>query len=78
MVQAGGLAGADAVLDAGVGAVAGFDKVEPAAGGVGGQELVAPAVGLFEQRELRSGCGAHSRRHSIRMSAGQFGRLSPP
>ena len=34
MVQAGVLAGADAVLDAGVGAVAGFEEVQLAACGV--------------------------------------------
>ena len=58
MIEAGVLPGADAVLDAGVGAVAGFEEVQLAAGGVGGQQLVAPAVGLLQRAQLRAGDGA--------------------
>jgi hypothetical protein len=57
VAQAGGLAGADAVLHAGVRAVAGFEELGVGAGGVGGQELVAPPVGGLEQGELRAGLG---------------------
>jgi hypothetical protein len=44
MAQAGVLAGADAVLDAGVRMVAGLEELRSARGGVRGDELVAPAV----------------------------------
>lgn len=47
--------GADAVLDAGVDAVAGFQAVQLPAGGVGGQDLVAVAVVLLEQGDLHPG-----------------------
>ena len=49
MAEAGLFAAADVVLDAGMGAVAGFEELGGAGGGVGGGELVAPAVDLFEQ-----------------------------
>lgn len=49
MAQAGVLAGADAVLDVGVGSVAGLKELGGLSGGVGGRELVAPAVVFFEQ-----------------------------
>ena len=52
MVQAGGLAGADAVLDAGMRAMAGFEEVQLPAVGVGCHELVAPAVGLLQDAQL--------------------------
>jgi len=55
MVQTGGLAAADPVFDAGVGAVTGFEEVQLAAGGVGGGELVAPSVGLLQCAQLRAG-----------------------
>ena len=58
VVQAGGLPAADAVLDAGVGAVAGFEERQLAAAGVGGEQLVAPAVGLLQRAQLRPGRGA--------------------
>ncbi len=48
MTQASVLAGTDAVLDAGVGSVPGFEELGGLAGGVGSQELVAPAVAVFE------------------------------
>jgi hypothetical protein len=47
--QAGVLAAADAVLDPGLGAVAGFKKRDLPGGSVGGQQLVAPAVMFLEQ-----------------------------
>jgi hypothetical protein len=53
VAQAGVFAGADAVLDAGVGAVTGLQPLRPAGGGVGGDQLVAPAVVVLEQRQLR-------------------------
>ena len=55
MVEAGGLPAADAVLHAGVGAVAGFEERQLPAGGVGGEQLVAPAVGLLQRAQLRPG-----------------------
>jgi len=48
----------DAVLDPGVGAVAGFEEGQLLAGsvdGVGREGLVAPPVGGFEQGQLRTG-----------------------
>jgi len=58
--EAGGLAGADAVLDPGVCAVAGVEERQLPGGGVGGQTLVAPAVTLFEGVELGAGVRAFS------------------
>ena len=49
MPETGLLAGADVVLDPGVGSVAGIEELGIGVGCVGGQELVAPAVGLLEQ-----------------------------
>ena len=57
MTQTGILAGADAVLDPGMGSVTGFEELGGCVGGVGGQELVAPAVVFFEQGQLRAGVG---------------------
>ena len=48
---------ADPALDAGVGAVPGFEERDLSGLGVGGDGLVAPAVGVFEQRQLRAGVG---------------------
>lgn len=44
-----------AVLDAGVGTVAGFEERELPARGVGGERLVAPPVVFLEQAQLRAG-----------------------
>ncbi len=41
----------DAVLDAGVGLVPGFEERELAGGRVGRDHLIAPAAGLFEERQ---------------------------
>src|SRR2546430_9946811 len=57
MTEAGLLAGADAVLDPGVRAVAGLEELGAVGGGAGSQQLVAPPVGLLEQRQLGSGVG---------------------
>ena len=58
MAQAGVFRAADAVLDPGVGAVAGVQAGELPDAGVGGERGVAPAVGLFERVELRAGVRA--------------------
>ena len=58
MLEAGVLAGADVVLDLGVGSVAGFEEGELFARGVGGGEAVALSVGLFEQAQLGAGAGS--------------------
>jgi hypothetical protein len=58
VIEAGGLPCPHAVLDPGVGAVAGFEEVQLPAGSVGGHELVAPSVGLFQGAQLRPGRGA--------------------
>jgi hypothetical protein len=63
VAEAGVLAGADDVLDAGVDAVRGVDVGALAApalrrgGQVGGPQGVAPAVAGLEQRELGAGVG---------------------
>src|SRR2546423_13373771 len=57
MTEAGLLAGADAVLDPGVRAVAGLEELGAVGGGAGSQQLVAPPVDLLEQRQLGSGVG---------------------
>ena len=44
------LPAADAVLDAGVGSVAGLEELRVPGRGVGGEQLVAPAVGFLQQR----------------------------
>ena len=46
------------LLHAGVRSMTGLEELGLAGRGVGGDELVAPAVGLFHQRQLRSGRGA--------------------
>lgn len=69
MAQAGVAAGADAVLDPGMGAVAGIEEGVLSGGGVGGQAGVAVAVSLLDQVQLRSGCG-RSRRTTIRVPSG--------
>ena len=56
--QAGVLAAADAVLDPGVGAVAGVEERQLPDAGVGGDALVAPAVAFLEGVELRAGVRA--------------------
>jgi hypothetical protein len=57
VAEAGVFAAADAVLDAGVGAVAGIEVGELAADGVGGVCGVAVAVAFFECVELGAGVG---------------------
>ena len=57
MADAGVLAGADAVLHAGVRSVTGLEELGVPGRGVGGDQLVAPAVGFFHQRQLRPGRG---------------------
>ncbi len=54
--QAGVLGDADAVLDAGVTAVAGFEVGQVVVAAVGQEDLVAPPVGI-EEAELGSGVG---------------------
>jgi hypothetical protein len=53
--EAGVFAAADAVLDPGVGAVAGIEERELPDRGVGGDALVAPAVVVFEDGQLSAG-----------------------
>jgi hypothetical protein len=55
--ESGGLTGADAVLDAGVRAVAGFQELQGsfAGWGVGGDDLVSHAVDGVEQPQLGAG-----------------------
>ena len=48
----------DPVLDAGVGAVSGFEERQLPDPSVGGDGLVAPPVGLFEQGQLGAGVGS--------------------
>ena len=67
--QAGVAAGADAVLDPGVGAVAGVEEGVLAGPGVRGQSGVAVAVTLFDQIECAPGCG-RSLRTIIRVPDG--------
>ena len=55
MIEAGVLPAPNVVLDAGVGAVAGFEERELPAGSVGGQQLVPPAVGFFQGTQLGPG-----------------------
>ena len=68
LVEAG-IFGCLAVLDPGVGAVAGFEVRELPSGGVGGECLVAPAVVLLERVSCAPGCG-RSRRAIIRLPTG--------
>ncbi|GAB2949892.1 hypothetical protein GCM10027280_43100 [Micromonospora polyrhachis] len=58
--EAGGFAGADAVFDAGVGAVSGFEVLDAAVAGwgVGGHDLVPPAFDGVEQGQLGAGVWA--------------------
>lgn len=53
--QAGVCAGAEAVLDPGVGAVAGVEEGQLPDCGVGGEAWVAPAVAVFEGVQLGAG-----------------------
>jgi len=57
--EAGGFAGADAVLDLGVAAVPDFQELNRATtvGCVGGEDLMTQAVDLVEQGKLRAGTG---------------------
>ena len=64
---------ADAVLDPGVGAVAGFQELDRAAagGGVGGEDLVAHAFDGVEQGQLRAGVrafAAHDEPGAVRVA----------
>src|SRR5205814_6722917 len=73
--EAGVFAGADAVLDPGVGAVAGFEVLDrPVAGwGVGGHDLVAHAFDGVEQGQLRAGVrafAAHDEPGALRVYSG--------
>jgi hypothetical protein len=62
VTDSGVLAGADAVLNASVGAVAGFEERELPAGGVGGECLVAVAVADLEGARVTPGCGGRGGR----------------
>jgi len=52
MQQSLGTLEKDAVLHAGMRAVAGLEEVGLPAAGVGGEQLVAPAVGLLQDAQL--------------------------
>jgi hypothetical protein len=69
VAEAGVFAAADAVLDAGVGAVAGIEVGELAADGVGGVCGVVVAVAFFECVSWAPGWG-RSRRTIIRIPVG--------
>ena len=62
MVQAGGLAGADAILDAGVRAVTGFEEVQLPAGGVGGADVGADRRANQSVNVSRAKAGSGRRR----------------
>jgi len=74
----------DAVFDAGMRAVPGFQERQLSGGGVGDEGLVTPAVGLLEQGQLGAGVGAfaaHDDPHPGRPGAqveqpGEFGDIA--
>lgn len=71
----------DAVFDAGMGAVAGFQESQLPGGGVGDERLIAPAVAFLEERQLRARVGSfasHDDPHAVRPArqVQQAGQLS--
>jgi hypothetical protein len=48
----------DAVFDAGMGAVAGFQESQLPGGGVGDERLIALAVAFLEERQVRARVGS--------------------
>jgi hypothetical protein len=68
---------ADAVFDAGVGAVAGLQPLQRPDLCVGDERRVPPAIAFGEQRQLRAGVWA-SRRTMTRITSGQPDRSSSP